>query len=74
MLRKLVLRPGLHEAGDLDRLLTGTEVLPLMEIDASTWVVPANPPPPNALALMRMLVMRNTRATPALVGGRIGMP
>jgi len=50
------------------------EVGPLMEIEACTWVVPANPPPPNALALTRMLVMRNMRATPGLVGGMIGMP
>src|ERR1039457_1147619 len=45
-----------------------------MEIDADTWNVPVNPLAPNELALMRMLVMRNTRDTAALVGGRIGTP
>jgi len=45
-----------------------TDVLPAMEIDACTWNVPGDPLAPNALALMRMLVMRNTREMFALSG------
>ena len=55
-------------------LLTGSAVEPLMETDASTSFVPRYVPPPIVLALTRMFVMRNTRATPGLVGGMIGMP
>src|SRR5271157_733778 len=55
-------------------LVTSTEVLLLMAIDAMTDCVPAKPPPANALALRRTLVMRKMRAVPELAGGRIGMP
>src|ERR1035437_4909064 len=63
-----VLRPGWMKPTIGVGLLTSTEVLLLMAIDAITDCVPANPPPANALALSRTLVMRKMRATRALAG------
>src|SRR6266567_706300 len=72
--RKVTLKPLWMKPAINTGLDTGSDWPPLIETDASSWVVPGSPPPPKPATFPRILVMRYTRDEPDETGARIGIP